>query len=403
MAVKDSENSKIPWLVMNPKQGADMYGDQVAMQPTQQDITNMSAQSMQAPVYAAPRNDQLAAFQTDYDSPQAKALMQELDANRKAAFDQGQQGVGQWEQLLQQHLDRTQNDPKLDLSPLMSFADNLYGTRLTNNYKAPTTSRGAFETTAALQQGLQKAKESLIDNEQNNLNSRFNLLQKNTDTKLNAIKALTGLEEAKAKGAEVKGFKDEKLKLEQKDKYNKEFGKVINGSATFLTSANRVKDIIRSNGGNIPVSGPLAAELQSEVGGMMANYNRYVAELGALSGPDAKIIENKIGVSVGTIPNMLSGNVKGGGNATIKVLDNIIGNMKESHGRTKQRVKTIYGGYADDVFAIDDETFRLSADGKLYGGPTSGNSDLGQDVIDYAKTHGITPEQALAIKKQRGG
>ena len=393
MAVKDSENSKIPWLVMNPKQGADMYGDQVAMQPTQQDITSISAQSMQAPVNAAPRNDQLARFQTYLDNPETQALISALDANRKAAYGRGQQGVSQYEELLQQHLDRTQNDPKLDLSPLMSFADNLYGTRLTQNYKAPTTTRGALETTAALQQGLQKAKGSLIDDEQNYLSTRLNLLQKGDETRLNAIKALAGLEEAKAKAGEGKMFKDEKLKLDQKDKYNKEFGKVINGSATFLTSANRVKEIIRSNGGTIPMSGPLAAELQSEVGGMMANYNRYVAELGALSGPDAKIIENKIGVSVGSVPNLLSGNIKGGGTATIKVLDNIIGNMKESHERTKKRVKTIYDGYADDVFAIDDETFKLAADGKLYGGQNSAqNTSKPATVIQNGVTYTLNPQ-----------
>lgn len=385
------------WLAIDPttQQPVGAVNKPVGKQPTQKDLNSLPGQQMQAvpPTYAAPKNDQLSGFQTDYDTPEAQALLQELEANRRVAYDQGQQGVGQYEQLLQQHLDKTQNDPKLDLSPLMSLSDQWFGGNLAQNYRAPTTSRGALETTAALQQGLQKAKGSLIDDQQNYLNSRFNLLQKNTDTKLNAIKALTSLEEAKARGADGKAFKDEKFKLEQKQKYDKEFGQVINGSSTFITSANRVKDIIRNNGGNVPLSGPAARELESEVGGMVANYNKYVAGLGALSGPDAKIIENKIGISISAIPNMLAGNVKGGGEATIRVLDNIVGNMKEAHERTKKRVKTLYGGYADDALSIDDETFKLAAEGKLYGKPNAQQSSgKPSTVIQNGVTYTLNPQ-----------
>lgn len=395
MAVKDSENSKIPWLVMNPKQGADMYGDQVAMQPTQQDITNMSAQSMQAPVYAAPRNDQLAAFQTDYDSPQAKALMQELDANRKAAFDQGQQGVGQWEQLLQQHLDRTQNDPKLDLSPLMSFADNLYGTRLTNNYKAPTTSRGAFETTAALQQGLQKAKESLIDNEQNNLNSRFNLLQKNTDTKLNAIKALTGLEEAKAKANEGKTFKDEKETIRAGVEYKKQFGDSVSALGDFAGAVRTAKGVINRSGGSVPgPTSPLRAEYEKAVSDMIIRYNSDVAKLGALAGGDLALLSKAVGNNPDLIKGWIEQQAKGGGKTILGILDSLEKNSDATVEDYGKRIK-VWRGKVDDLYADDksiyyDKKNRYSSGGPAAGGVTDASGKL------------LTREEKIKLLQSRG-
>lgn len=363
--------------------------------PSQQAISQIAAKFQQPatqPVFPQFGGQQPTGGFVDPYAP----LLQDLDVSRQAAVDDQRRGISEYEDLLKSHLDKTGQGQKIDLSPLMALSDTWFGGNLAGNYKRPTDSKAALETTAALQQGLQKARGALTDDEMQYLATRGSLLQKANESRVNQDIAKARLEESKAATGAAKDYKNEKLSLEQKDKYNKEFGKVINGSSVFITSAQKVKDIIRQNGGEIPYTGPLAKEFESEVGGMMANYNRYVAELGALSGPDASIIEKKIGVSVNSMPNFIGSNVKGGGQSVNRVLDNILGNMKESHERTRERIKTIYGGYADDAFKVDDETFQKSLKGEMYGG---------RGIQTQAPTDGMTREQKIQeiIRRQQGG
>lgn len=204
MAVNDLELSKFPWLAMAPKQGADMYGDQFATPTTQQDLNKMSGQQN-------PYASVIPGFTPYYNTPEGQAELQLFEENRQKALQQQQEGISQYEELLNSHLAKTQNDPKIDLSPLMSFADNLYGTRLTQNYKGPQSSKAALETTADLQQGLQKAKGSLANTEQQYGLAKIGLRQKADEAYLKAIENMRGLSslekrsEDKIKAAALQG------------------------------------------------------------------------------------------------------------------------------------------------------------------------------------------------------
>lgn len=399
MALQDSSEKKIPWLVMNPKQGMAALPDEPV--PTQQDLTKMSAQPMQpmqplAPAYAPPRNDQLANFETGYDSPEAQALLQQMEANRAAAYEQGQQGVSQYEQLLKDHLARTQGDPKLDLSPLMAFADSMYGTNLAQNYKSPTAgSRGALETTAALQQGLQKAKGSLIDDQQNYLNSRFGLIQKNTDTKLGAIKALTGLEEAKAKANEGKTFKDEKETIRAGVEYKKQFGDSVYALGDFAGAVRTAKGIINRLGGNVPgPTSPLRAEYDKAVSDMIIRYNSDVAKLGALAGGDLELLTKAVGNNPSLIKGWIEQQAKGGGKTVLGILDSLEKNADNTVEDYGKRIK-VWRGKVDDLYADDKSIYYDKKNRYSSGGPAAGGAT---DVSGKP----LTREEKIKLLQSRG-
>lgn len=164
----------------NP-QGTVLYDDQtgqMAKLPTQ---TSLNAQS-------------LKNFQGYGDRPEYQQLLQDLDAQHQAALENQKASVSDTERLLQEHLDRMNSKNRLDLSPLMSLVDTWTGSNMAKNYQRPTDSRADLETEAALQQGVQKARDAITDNEAQYLASKAGLLQRADDTKAGLLKALLGSE-----------------------------------------------------------------------------------------------------------------------------------------------------------------------------------------------------------------
>ena len=147
------------WMGLSPNQAA---------MPTQQQVTARS----------------IAAPYTSYmDSPEVQQLIQQMEANRQRATQNQELEISDQEKLLQDYLAKN-SKPQLDLSPLMALSDMWFGGNLAGSYKRPTDSKAQLETTAALQQGLQKARGALTDDEQQYLLSRLGLYQKADDAYL---------------------------------------------------------------------------------------------------------------------------------------------------------------------------------------------------------------------------
>jgi len=115
--------------------------------------------------------------------PTTQQLIAELTANRNLARDQQSQGIKSTEDLLKEHLSNSQKD-MIDLSPILALTDAWTGSKLAKSYQKPTDSKSYMETTAALQNLLQKSRNALTDDEQNFLFSQLSLLRKEDDASL---------------------------------------------------------------------------------------------------------------------------------------------------------------------------------------------------------------------------
>lgn len=134
---------------------------------------------------AATQSDinRLSQFSPYMENPEEQKLLQDLEASRQKAVEMQKQGISDYEGLLQQHLDKMGEKNKLDLSPLLALTDSWTGSNLARSYARPQDSRSDIETMAQLQQGLQKARGELTDDEMKYLATKAGLLQKADETK----------------------------------------------------------------------------------------------------------------------------------------------------------------------------------------------------------------------------
>jgi hypothetical protein len=378
--------------------------------PTQQSITASTPKKVPPATRKAlaslesPISSQAAlpfGFQQYTNRPEDMQVLNEYTANQARSQEQQQQGVNQYEQLLKEHLAKSVN-PQLDLSPLMALSDTWYGGNLAQNYKRPTDSKANLQTTVELQQGLQKAKDALTDNQASTLKTKMNYLQQADQTALNALMAQARDRETQRNAGENRDFKDTKLNIDVKKDYRKNYGENIRGTASFTAHANDAYEILKRNGGTIPMTGADKAAYDTATSRMSTDYNKYIAGLGALAGSDLALINQGLGVDESIMGTFLRQGVKGGGKATMDGLQQIMDRNDAVLERARENVNEEYGGLANKAFEIDYETVKKARAGKLGGGSPTPDS-VGQDVLDYAKNYGITPEQALAIKKKRGG
>ena len=123
-------------------------------------------------------------------------LFRQLAANRAQAVRQQQGGIAQQEQMLKDHLARAGNQ-QMDLTPLLSFADQMSGWNTAKSYNRPTSAMGNMQMTADLQGALQKAKGALTDDEQQ---YQMSLLSTNQKADSANLAAQTGMYKADQMG-----------------------------------------------------------------------------------------------------------------------------------------------------------------------------------------------------------
>lgn len=291
--------------------------------PSQQAISQIAAkfqqptQPMQQPVFPQFGGQQPAAISDPY-----APLLQEFDARRQAAIEEEKRGIAGYEDLLQTHLDKTGQGQKVDLSPLMALSDSWFGGNLAGNYKRPTDSKSALETTAALQQGLQKARGSLTDNEMQNLALRANILQKSDESKANQAIAKARLEESKNSRGGHEGFRVGKEEVRNRENFDKTIGQPMQMKGQFIEALSDVKNVLRSNGNKVPaVNSPEYTKYKSAVDRMLVRYNSDIAKLGALAGADLTLLSGATATSPEMMKTWFNEKLQGGVEGTLQVLD----------------------------------------------------------------------------------
>lgn len=302
-------------------------------------------------------------------SPEEKAISEEL-RQRQAESRQGQiEGINNLQDLLSQHIARQKSREGLagmDLTPLMALADTWYGTKMAQSYNRPEDSKAQLETTARLQDALQRAKGNLTEGDIKALNNQLDSIYGNKKVAEQSAEAQARIGLINAQRDQTKSDKDIKLSIDANKDYNKNFGENINGIADFTASATKAINIIKQNNGEIPqVGNPLSPEYDAAVSQMLTNYNSHVAKLGALAGADLKLLTNAIGNDVGVIDKLMRQNIKGGGSSTLAVLNGILSKTDDMINRTKSRVSNVYKGYADDSFNTDYQTYKMAREGKI--------------------------------------
>ena len=326
------------------------------------------------------------------DKPEYQALMKQMAANRDMSTAQQQMGISQYEDLLKAQLERNQNQ-QIDLSPLASLVDTWTGSNLAAGYRRPTDARTNLQTTEALQQGLQKAKGALTDDQVASLGQRAGMLQKGDETMAGLLTAQAKMKEQGLASGDLRERRMDDKALSARKDYNEKFGTNLDHLGQFAASITDVKDIMKSNGGEVPLDGPARAEYNSAVAMMLTRYNTDVAKLGALSGGDLNLLQKAIANGPDAVSSWFTQRFTGGAGGIMKVLNSLETGVDRSVANTKDRVKSIYGGLADDAYKISADQYGVA---KKLGTRGVNPSSAEPHPVDL-----MTPEEVIAEYNKR--
>lgn len=223
------------------------------------------------------------------DSPESRAYLanlersqQEAIANQKLGVDSAQANLGAFEKLPVQY----------DLSPLMNLSDSWFGSNLLKGYKSPSSPQELIAARSALEGALAKTRAGVTEAEKDRLQQNLTNRQKTAQLLTEASIADLKRKELGAADRDRQSYKDEKFKMEMLAKYNKDYGEKIRGVSQMRGAVQDAITILDKNGGKIPEFGSDDYnQYQSEITKVIVNYNRDIAMLGALSGPDKVLLD----------------------------------------------------------------------------------------------------------------
>lgn len=223
------------------------------------------------------------------DSPETRAYLADLEKSQQEAIANQKMGV----ESAQSNLNAFSNLPvQYDLSPLMNLSDSWFGSNLLKGYKSPTSPQELIATRSALEGALAKTRSGVTEAEKDRLQQNLTNRQKTAQLLNDAAIADLKRKELGAADRDRQSFKDEKMKMEMLAKFNKDYGEHIRGVSQMRVAVQDALSILDKTGGKIPEYGSEDYnQYQSEITKVLVNYNRDVAMLGALSGPDKVLLD----------------------------------------------------------------------------------------------------------------
>lgn len=323
----------------------------------------------------SPRFDQAPV---DAELAQLQAASQQSIANQQRGADENAASLNAYRQIPMQ----------LDLSPLAALADSWYGGNLQKGYARPENIQDKVGLLNQLQNALQKARGGVTQEQTQYLKDMLAHKDRVNNTKANLMMAQAKLNEAKNAKTAYDGMKEDKMTMQAREAYNKEFGNSINGMGQFMTSLRQVKDIIEKKGG-IPQWGDDKALYDSAVASMIVRYNADVAKLGALAGGDLNLLTKAVGNNPEMIRNWLQTKSAGGGSGIIKILNNMEKESDRIVENVGTRSKNIWGKRVEDLYANDNKIYRAT---KGTASVTDDPATWSQEKVDaeYAKQKGLS-------------
>ena len=279
--------------------------------PTQQDLSMGAAG-------AAPKEQP-----SDYSSQLAQAYESAMQAQRAS--------VGDAEARLKQAM---QQKEQMNLAPLAQLVDAWTGSRFAPMYQAPESKAKQVQQ---LQDAVLRARLGVSQTELERLKTLQD--QKEKELARQSAERIAGLRLSAAGESTIqKGdIAQEKLQTEAEKDYEKNYGQSLAGVAKITKTAVELRNLIAAKGD--PYAGSTAKEIESLASKLAVDYNRDVAQLGALAGADLQLIQLATGQGVG-VQEYIKRQFMGGAETRKKLLDMMIQDAKDAVERAKGKVET---------------------------------------------------------------
>lgn len=323
-------------------------------------------------------------------------LMQLINSKGIDSIKQQQAGI----EDMQAQLEAYQNqNPQIDLSPLAGLVDSWTGSNIARAYNRPMTKEEKDKNVAIMQDALRKSRGAIADNELELLRAALGNQYKMKELTQNDELARIKLMEAGTNRDIVNDRRREKDAIEAENKYKKEYGDAIVGLGELSQGLQRAKASIARNGGEIPLTGPEAAEFQSGLSQLITSYNRDKAKLGALAGGDLNLLVSAVAAGPDALKSWFGNQIKGGGKSTVGVLDRIQQSVDKNVYDMDSKQKKNFRGITDATH--QDYVKSYEASKTLFNQPAS---DPNEDAaaLEWAKNNSADP-RAAAILQMHGG
>ena len=294
--------------------------------------------------------------------------------------------------------------PRTDMSALLSFIGSQLGRDYLKGYKAPAGLGDLVGMQDRLEQNIAKAKDGLSQTDLDYLKARMQLQDKQKTEESMGSKYMN-LEILKAKAA---GNPNSQTNLENKrqedaeDRYATKIDYMpkILGYTNILENSVEIKKIMRRNKG-VPIGNLSDLNLLSQALSEQAILvNKYDAGLGALSGPDKKILDEVIGIGSDDLPKWLK--TVGNSERLTAVFDKFNQKMIRGFSNADRAIQTVFSRYPT-VLTLHGETvkdfnkvksrFEGVASGKI---PSSG-SEVPRSVEVNDVYNNLSPEEKKKV------
>lgn len=337
--------------------------------PWSQIMQNPSPQAeaqppMSQPTYPEPEIPSYGSgSQVHQQDPQLMGLFNKLLARQNAGIDEQRKNL----KTLEAYRDKEANralDP--DFTALMMASDAWGGTKFLPSYQRPQNDQEKAKEVLNADLMKQKALGGITDDEINLLKTQFYGLQ--------ALK----------QGSQRDTSKDQ----DQRQAFSKsDEAKKLRSLREMGNALKQYEGLIRGSDG-YEITGDKRKQIESAYGDFKIKY-KEAANLGALTGPDIKILEEVVAPASGIIPFMKGEVFTGGTQGVLKGIEQIKKNMGNDARINTDVLQKVYPNVADDLlqsYGLRDEDYK-SAPRKSSGG-------------------GLTPaeaEELKALEKKYGG
>lgn len=401
--------------------------------PTQQEIQKPSEPQIKDDVYPNSALGYVPFSQSEY----GQNLIDQMNQYRMNAIEKQNADIEAAKEQLKNYLNK---EEKIDFSPIAALTDAWTGHNMAKYFK--DDSEKNKELALELQREILKNQGNIIGSETDWAKDRMNLGYDESKTLADLlrhkyasdIQNKLGISSAEAKAEqerlnrenaiELQKMKDKEayrrallnqksgntgltpsqqfakdqrdldFKFKVENKYNETVAPKMNGLVKFKKEVSDLKNYLESlNSNDIPLNDTEYKRLASS---LIGTYNNEKAHFGQLTGSDYQIIINDLAQSIGPLDIVWRNKTQGGKPTSIKGLNKLL-EGSDFEAKNIDSLARKMSSY-DLVKNIHEENMniynRISASKK---------ANFDQDVLDYAKKHNISPEEAQKYKDSYKG
>lgn len=272
---------------------------------------------------------------------------------------------------------------QVDLSSLSKLVDEWTGSNLTQAYNRPVSPEERMQVMNQLQGAYQRAQVGVSDAEAQMLENQLNSQLKIDKLFQEEKEAQARAQERKLAQDQARQVKETTQQLSSADKYRKDFGEKIEGLGDFAAALAGARELVKKHGG-IPTTGDDATTYESYVSTALTNYNRDVAKLGALAGPDLGILSGAVSAGPDALKTAFSKLVRGqSGKGSVDVFDRLLNQTDNAIKVSDKKVKEGFKGQVDDLHKIYVDEYRTKKSSVSQEAPFDPDTASKEDLIKF--------------------